>query len=287
MTTRSLFLLLLYVSFVESISFVKDKTNTEEFMDRQRNRREGAGVLIFADRKDKTAKTLAKDHPHLEFTHCYEKQVAVELNFEFPSILLLRDEETLSPPETIEFGNTEAIDLWLMRKWFPTVTELSMGNQKIIFSPDTGPTMTLLYLDQLGSERKDHLDAFRSVAKMWTTKELRNDLPRAVYASKYQLLKRIETEKESGYILAVNSFWKSFEETFLRLIENQTSSENLIMMISMHDPTGMKKETFKGDKSDSSALSSWVSSIVRKWNGQVGVISLPSSSSSSSRSIEL
>ena len=102
-----------------------------------------------------------------------------------------------------------------------------------------------------------------------------------MYASKYRLLEQVKDEKSSGYIAAVNMFWKSFEERFLRLSEDETS-KNSIMMINMYDPMGIRKETFSGDYSDSSALSSWVSSVVRKWNGQADVASLPPT-----RSVEL
>eukprot|EP00938_MAST-03A_sp_MAST-3A-sp1_P004850 g4850.t1 len=273
--------MVLSISNVESITMAHQKNYVENFMNRLKPSTDGAGVLVFSHRKDKTAKSLEKDHPHLEFLLCYDKNVATELGYEFPSILLLRDGEILALPDYIEFGNKEGIDLWLMRKWYSTMTEVSMANQEIIFSPDTGSTTTLIYLDELGTQRKDHLDAFRSVAKMWTTKELRNDLPRAVYASKYRLLEQVKDEKSSGYIAAVNMFWKSFEERFLRLSEDETS-KNSIMMINMYDPMGIRKETFSGDYSDSSALSSWVSSVVRKWNGQADVASLPPS-----RSVEL
>jgi len=255
-------------------------------LEQQRRRNDGAGVLIFSPAKDKRFKGIEKNHPHLEFSMCINEDVANELNFKFPSIVLLRDLETIFLPDHVSFENTEGIDLWLMRKWYSTVTELTMENQNILFSPDTGSLTTLIYLDQLGTER--HLKTFGEVAKMWSTKELRNDLPRAVYASKFRLLQRIKEIKEAGYAMAVNTFWNAFESQFLNLSGEDETSTNVILMINMEDPMGIKRAKYDGDHSDSTALSSWVSSIVRKWNTKDN-LALPESlgSTTKTQSIEL
>ena len=84
----------------------ESKNYVETFMERLKPV-STAGVLVFSDRKDKTAKSFEKDHPHLEFLLCYDKNVATELGYEFPSVLLLRDGEILVLPDNIGFKNKE------------------------------------------------------------------------------------------------------------------------------------------------------------------------------------
>ena len=257
-------LLLTFVSFVvATMTRSVEKTDETKYLQRwirhHKDSKHSAGVLCLVPFEDlDTVEQLSSLNNFLSFLVVNDGNVASELSLDFPAIYLVRDDDMLKIELDVSNSSIDEIDFLLNMLWPSTVTQLTLSNQVGIFSHMAPPTKVVL----LSSSRADDLtySTFHEVSGLWSSDEVRSDLPMFVYASLSEL--RADSNTDTSKDRRTAQFWDKLTQFVFGKRKPLVTQSDIFIL---HTPRGRSvevREEYLGDPSSKVQLSGWVSTVL-------------------------